>query len=137
MDSSYPTLWPLLVYIIAAVALAVIMLLLAKFLGERHNEDSTHEVYESGIKTTGSARMKFSVHFYIIAMFFVIFDLEVIFIVSWAVAVVDVGWAGYLAVLTFVIDLMAVLIYLWRIGALEFGPNGKKILKVYHKKFKK
>lgn len=137
MDSSYPTLWPLLVYVIAAVALAVIMLLLANFLGEKHLEDATHEVYESGIKATGTARLKFSVHFYIIAMFFVIFDLETIFVVSWAVAVKDVGWAGYFAVLTFVIDLMAVLIYLWRIGALEFGPNGKKILKAYHKNIKK
>lgn len=137
MDSSYPTLWPLLVYVLAAVALAVIMLLLAKFLGEKHDEDSTQEVYESGIKVTGSARIKFSVHFYIIAMFFVIFDLETIFIVTWAVAVVDVGWAGYLAVLTFVIDLAAVLVYLWRVGALESGPDGKKILKVYHKKIKK
>lgn len=131
--SSYPTLWPLLVYVLAVVALASIMLILSHYLGERHTEDATHEVFESGIKATGTARISFSVHFYIIAMFFVIFDIETIFILSWAVSIKEVGWSGYFAALTFIIDLIAVLIYLWRIGALEFGPNGKKILKAYKK----
>lgn len=131
--ASYPTLWPLLLYVILAVALPVIMLILSYFLGERHQEDATQEPFESGIKTTGSARMRFSIHFYAIAMFFVIFDLETVFIVSWAVAAKEVGWPAYFAVLTFILDLIAVLIYLSRIGALEFGPDGKKILKAYHK----
>ncbi|HLS30326.1 MAG TPA: NADH-quinone oxidoreductase subunit A [Flavobacteriaceae bacterium] len=131
--ASYPTLWPLLLYVILAIALPIIMLVLSYFLGERHLEDATQEPFESGIKTTDSARMRFSIHFYAIAMFFVIFDLEVVFIVSWAVAAKEVGWVGYIAVFTFILDLLAVLIYLWRIGALDFGPDGKKILKAYHK----
>ena len=126
------TLWPLVAYVFAALALAGIMLLLSFYLGERHSEKATQEPFESGIKTTGSAHLHFSVNFYMVAMFFLIFDLETIFIVSWAVAAREVGWAGYIAVLIFILDLFAVLIYLWRIGALDFGPDGKKILKAYH-----
>ncbi len=130
---SNTALWPLLVYVIVAVILAAGMLVLSYYLGERHSEQQTDEIFESGVKPTGSARMRFSIHFYAIAMFFVIFDIETVFIVSWAIAVKDAGWAGYVAILTFIVDLLAVLVYLWRIGALEFGPNGKKILKAYHK----
>lgn len=129
----YTTLWPLVVYVFAAVALAGFMILLSYFLGEQHSEKATQEPFESGIKTIASARMHFSVHFFVIALFFMIFDIETIFIVSWAVAAKDLGWAGYIGVLTFILDLLAVLIYIWRIGALDFGPNGKKILKAYHK----
>ncbi len=136
MDFSYPTLWPLLVYVIAAIALPIIMLLLSHYLGERHLEAQTQEVFESGIEVTGSARIKFPIHFYSIAMFFVVFDLETIFILAWAVSVEEVGWTGYIVVLTFIIDLLAVLVYLWRIGALEFGPNGKKLIKAYHQRKK-
>ncbi|MBP1624424.1 MAG: NADH-quinone oxidoreductase subunit [Acidobacteria bacterium] len=71
---------------------------------------------------TGSARLHFSAKFYLIAMFFVIFDLEAVFIFAWAVAVPELGWMGYLEVLIFIIVLAATLIYLWRLGALDWGP---------------
>lgn len=130
-------LWPFLVYGIAVVLLVSFMLTLSHFLGERHNEPETDEVFESGIKATGSARLLFPVHFYIIAMFFVIFDLEAVFILSWAIAIKAVGWGGYIGILIFIVILVAVLIYEWRIGALNFGPDGKKILKAYYKKINK
>src|SRR5690625_5205411 len=104
---SYPTLWPFLVYGIAVVLLAGGMLTITYFLGERHKERETNEVFEAGISPTGSARLLFPIHFYTIAMFFVIFDLEVVFIVAWAISIKSVGWAGYLGVLTFVVDLAA------------------------------
>jgi NADH-quinone oxidoreductase subunit A len=69
-------------------------------------------------------------------MFFVIFDLEAVFIISWAIAIRAVGWGGYIGILIFIGVLVAVLIYEWRIGALDFGPNGRKILKAYYKKNK-
>lgn len=132
--SSDPALWPFLVYGIAVVALAAGMLTMTHFLGERREVGpETHKAFESGVSTTGSARLLFPIHFYVIAMFFVIFDLEAVFVYSWAIAIKDVGWAGYLGLFTFVIDLLAVLIYVWRIGALDFGPSGKKLLKAYHK----
>lgn len=132
-----PLLWPFLVYGIAVVLLVAFMLFASWLLGERHKEPATDKVYEGGVPVTGSARLLFPVNFYLVAMFFVIFDLETVFIVSWAVAMKELGWAGYIALLIFTLVLIAVLIYEWRIGALDFGPDGKKILKAYHKKIKK
>lgn len=135
-SQSLSTLWPLLVYAGGVVALVVLMLTASHFLGERHKETVTDTVFESGIKITGDARLLFPVHFYILAMFFVIFDLEVVFVVAWAINAKGLGWAGYIAIAIFIAELVAVLIYVWRIGALDFGPDGKKILRIYHQKFK-
>jgi NADH-quinone oxidoreductase subunit A len=109
------------------------MLGVSHVLGQRHNERATGEPYEGGILSTGSARMRFSSQFYMIAMLFVIFDVETIFIVSWAIAFRELGWYGYVGVLIFIILLVVVLIYEWRNGALDFGPDGAKILKAYKK----
>ncbi len=133
---SLTSLWPLLVYAGGVVLLVAVMLIVPYFLGERHKETATDTVYESGITETGDARFKFPIHFYILAMFFVIFDLEVVFIVAWAINAKALGWAGYIAIATFIGLLVAVLIYEWKIGALDFGPSGKKILKRYHERFK-
>jgi NADH-quinone oxidoreductase subunit A len=115
------------------LSLAMAMLGISYVLGQRHNDRATDEPYEGGILSTGSARMRFSSQFYMIAMLFVIFDIETIFIVSWAIAFRELGWYGYVGVLIFIILLVVVLIYEWRNGALDFGPDGKKILKAYKK----
>ncbi len=130
-------LWPFFVYGAAVLVLVGIMVGLSYLLGQRHNERQTGEPYESGVLLTGSARMRFSIHFYIVAMFFVIFDLEAIFILSWAIAFDELGWFGYINALVFIFVLVAVLIYEWRIGALDFAASGKNILKVYKEKNKK
>ncbi|MGE5680933.1 MAG: NADH-quinone oxidoreductase subunit A [Bacillota bacterium] len=121
--------WSLLLYGAAVLILVGIMVGLSYILGQRHEDKDTNTPFESGMKVTGSARLRFSVHFYLVAMFFVIFDLEAVFIVAWAIAFHDLGWGGYIAVLIFIAILTAVLVYEWRIGALDFGPNGRKILK--------
>ena len=121
-------LWPLLLYAGAVILLVGVMVGLSYVLGQRHKETETDEPFESGVKITGDARIRFPVHFYIVAMFFVIFDLEAVFIVAWAISLKDLGWTGYFGVLVFIFILVAVLVYEWRIGALDFGPNGKKIL---------
>lgn len=133
---SLSSLWPLLVYAGGVVLLVTIMLTASHFLGERHKETVTDRPYESGIKVTGDARFRFPVHFYILAMLFVIFDLEVVFVVAWAIHAKALGWAGYIAISIFIGLLVAVLIYEWKMGALDFGPSGKKILKSYHEKFR-
>ncbi len=136
MDSSNENtvlLWPLLAYGAVVLFLVGAILGLSYFLGQRHNERATNEPYESGILNTGSARTRFSSQFYLIAMLFVIFDVETIFVFSWAIAFRELSWYGYLGVLVFVILLVVVLIYEWRNGALDFGPDGKKILKAYKK----
>ena len=129
------TFWPFLVYAFLALCIAGIMIGLSFFLGERHKEKTTNEPYESGIPRTGNARLRFSSHFYLIAMFFVIFDLDAAFVMAWAISFREIGLAGYLGVLVFILLLIAVLIYELGIGALNFGPDGKKILK-YKSKMK-
>lgn len=139
MDSSSENtvlLWPILVYAAIVISLIGAILGLSYFLGQHHNDRATGEPFESGILSTGSARLRFSSQFYLIAMLFVIFDVETIFIFSWAIAFRELGWFGYFGVLTFIILLVVVLIYEWRNGALDFGPDGNKILKAY-KKLKK
>ena len=114
-------LWPLAVYAIAVVALVVFIITLSYFLGQRHEERQTAEPYESGIVSTGTARVRFDIKFYLIAMFFVIFDLEAVFIFAWAVSVRETGWTGYWEMLIFISVLAAALVYIWRLGALEWG----------------
>lgn len=114
-------LWPLAAHFAAVVALAAVLLLVSWLLGQRHREKATGEVYESGIETTGSARGRLGVDFFLVALLFVIFDLEVAFLFAWAVAARDVGWAGYAGLLVFVAILVVGLIYEWRRGALDWG----------------
>ena len=116
-------LWCLGVYTAAVVFLATVMIALSHLLGERHQERATGEPYESGIVQTGSARLRFSARFYLMAMFFVIFDLEAVFLFAWAIAVPETGWAGYMEALLFVAILLAALLYLWRAGALDWGTS--------------
>jgi len=113
------------------------MLGLSYVLGQRHSEPQTDTPFESGIKVTGSARLRFSVQFYLVAMFFVVFDLESVFIVAWAIAFREAAWTGYIGVLVFILILVVVLIYEWRVGALDFGPNAGRILSAYKKHYKK
>lgn len=131
--NTYSTLWPFLVYAGAVVLLIATMLTASWLLGEKHKEVATDTVFEAGVKVTGDARLLFPIHFYILAMFFVVFDLEVVFIIAWAISAEALGWAGYIAIAIFIGVLFAVLIYEWRIGALDFGPSGRKILKQYYK----
>ena len=99
------------------------MIILSYFLGERHSEPETGDVWESGVEPTGTARLSISAKFYLVAMFFVIFDLETIFIVAWAIGMRQLGWAGYIEILIFIVVLLVALIYLWRLGALDWGSS--------------
>jgi NADH-quinone oxidoreductase subunit A len=114
-------LWPLGVYFAAVVLMVAAMIAVSYMLGERHREKQTAEPYESGIVSTGSARVRFDIKFYLIAMFFVIFDLEAVFIFAWAVSIRETGWTGYGEMLIFIGILAAALVYIWKLGALEWG----------------
>lgn len=126
-------MWPLLAYGTIVLSLIGAILGLSYFLGQHHRERATEEPYEGGIISTGSARLRFSSQFYLIAMLFVIFDVETIFIFAWAISFRELGWIGFAGVMVFIILLVLVLIYEWRNGALDFGPDGKKILRAYKK----
>ena len=88
-------LWPLAVYFGIVLLLAACCWRCLRCLGERHHERATGLPYESGVASTGSARLRFGVSFYLVAVFFVIFDLEAAFLFAWAVALREIGWAGY------------------------------------------
>lgn len=116
-------LWPFLLYAMAVAALLGITLIAAWLLGakSRHTE-ATDMPFESGIVPVGSAQQtRLSIEFYLIAMFFVIFDLETIFIFAWGVAFFELGWAGYFGASAFIAILLIVLVYEWRTGALDWG----------------
>lgn len=118
-------LWPLVVYFAAVIALVLTMLGLSWILGQRRSNASTNDPFESGIVSVGSAQGRISVDFYLIAIFFVIFDLETVFIFAWAIAFFELGWQGYFAMLVFVTVLVVALIYEWRSGALDWGIKSR------------
>jgi NADH-quinone oxidoreductase subunit A len=121
-------LWPLAVYAAIVGMLVVAMLGLSYVLGQRHQDRATGSPYESGILSQGSARVRYPVQFYLVAMFFVIFDLEAVFIFAWAIAVRETGWPAYAEVLLFIIVLLATLAYLWRVGALDWRRRNERMV---------
>jgi NADH-quinone oxidoreductase subunit A len=116
-------IWPLVAYFAFVVVLVATILIVSYLLGQRHFEPATGEPYEGGIVSEGSARVRFSVRYYLVAMFFVVFDLEAVFLFAWAGAARELGWAGYGEVLLFVGVLVAALIYLWKVGALDWAQE--------------
>lgn len=124
MDSHIqPSTWPLAAYFFMVAALVASMLAFSWILGERSRQRSTAEPYESGIIPTGSARIRLDIKFYMVAVLFVIFDVEAAFIYAWAVAVRELGWAGFIEAAVFILVLLAALVYLWRMGALDWGTG--------------
>jgi NADH-quinone oxidoreductase subunit A len=121
-------LWPLSFYVLVVLVIVAGMVGISALLGERHRERTTDEPYESGIAVTGSAQLRVPIQFYLTAMLFVIFDLEAVFIFAWAVTVSEVGWTGFTAMSIFIGILMIALIYVWRVGALEWGTPSRAVL---------
>jgi NADH-quinone oxidoreductase subunit A len=115
--------WTMGVYFLVVLFLVAAMLAVSYVLGQRHDEPATGQPYESGILSEGSARVHISAKFYLVAMFFVIFDLEAVFIFAWSVAARDLGWTGYWEIFAFIAILAAALFYLWRLGALDWSPS--------------
>ena len=76
--------WPLLLYFVFVVFLVAAVLGLSYLLGQRHSEPGTSQPYEGGIVSEGSARVRLSVRYYLVAMFFVVFELEAVFVFVWA-----------------------------------------------------
>lgn len=116
----------LLVYLGLVLLLVGGLIGVSHGLGERHRQPGTHEPYESGIVSVGFGRLRFPAYFYLVAMLFVIFDLEAVFIFAWAIAFREVGWAGYIEILIFIGILLAALVYLWRMGALDWAGLGTR-----------
>jgi NADH-quinone oxidoreductase subunit A len=110
-------------YLDAVVLLIGLLMAVTHLTGERHFERGTGVPYESGIPPTGSARLRFSADFYLVAMFFVIFDISAVFLFAWAVAARELRWPGYIAILIFMLETVVGLAYLWRMGAFDWGAR--------------
>ena len=120
-------LWPLLAYFALVVAVVGAMLAIPRFLAASRRGRYTEEPFESGVVPVGNVHVRLAVQYYPIAIFFVIFDLEAIFIFAWAVVAREVGWPGYIEILVFIGILLAALVYLWRIGALDWRTGRQKL----------
>ncbi|PNU21742.1 NADH-quinone oxidoreductase subunit A [Geothermobacter hydrogeniphilus] len=113
----------LVVYAGLAVVMIGALMCISWLLGHKSRGGLKEDPYESGVAPTGQARLREPVPFYLVAIFFIVFDVEAIFIVSWAVAWDRLGWAGYLQITFFIIILLFGLIYLWKMGGLDWGPR--------------
>jgi len=100
-------LWTLGVYFVVVLLLVAAMLAVSYVLGQRHDEQRDRAALRVGNPLRGSARVHVSAKFYLVAMFFVIFDLEAVFIFAWAIAARELGWAGYCEILVFIAILLA------------------------------
>jgi|TARA_B100002019_G_C21238533_1_gene584134 NADH-quinone oxidoreductase subunit A len=122
----FEALTPFLFYASLVLAVVVTMLGLSFFLGQKINRKYKNTPFESGIISVGSAQFRISVHFYLTAILFIIFDLEVVFLFAWAVAVEQAGWPGFIEISVFIFILIVALVYLWRIGALDWRTETQR-----------
>jgi NADH-quinone oxidoreductase subunit A len=121
-----PGIFSLVVYLILALAFIGSQLLIASWLGEKKKNIEKLRAYESGIIPTGTARLRYPVPFYLVAIFFLIFDVEAAFIFSWAIAYRELGWPGWLQISFFIAVLLIGLGYIWKKGGLNWGPGYPK-----------
>ncbi len=127
-----PQAWSALVYVAGVIGLCALMLGLSHLLGGRDWGRAKNDPFESGVVGVGSTSMRLSAKFYLVAMFFVIFDVEALFLYAWAISVKESGWAGFVEAFIFIFILAASLVYLWRIGALEWAPESRRKWKSGH-----
>ncbi len=120
------TIWPAALYALLVLGLAALILAVSAVLGERRKGPERAVPYESGLEPAGPLPRRLSVEFYQVALFFVIFDLEAVFIFAWAVDARRLGWAGYAEICVFVALLFAGLVYLWKAGGLDWGAAGRR-----------
>ena len=120
-----PGIFSLTVYGVLVLAFVAAQLFLASWLGEKEKSLEKSRPYECGVIPTGTARLRYPVPFYLVAIFFLIFDLEGAYIFTWAVAYEDLGWPGWMQMSFFIILLLIGLLYIWKKGGLDWRPAYK------------
>ncbi len=111
---------PILVFLIIALLVGIGPLVMGFILGPRRPDSEKNSPYECGFEAFEDARMKFDVRYYLVAILFIIFDLEITFLFPWGVVLESIGWFGYTAMLIFLGILVVGFIYEWKKGALEW-----------------
>ncbi|MDY0058764.1 MAG: NADH-quinone oxidoreductase subunit A [Myxococcota bacterium] len=115
----------LLVYLGLVILGMVATVVLSWLLGERHRASWRDVPYESGVLPAGDARLRFGAHFYLVGVFFLLFDVEAAILFAWAVAFWDLGWTGFWGATSFVITLALGLVYVWREGGLSWSARAR------------
>ena len=118
--------WSAIAFLLAAAGLVVFMLVVPRLLGGRSSGSQKQETFEAGVVSAGSARIRLSAKFYLVAIFFVIFDLEALFLYAYAVSVREVHWLGFTAAAIFIAILFVGLVYEMRLGAMNWAPADKR-----------
>lgn len=121
-----PGVFSLVIYALLVIAFIASQLFLAAWMGDRKPSVEKSRPYECGIIPTGSARFRYPVPFYLVAIFFLIFDVEGAYIFTWAVVYEDLGWPGLIQMSFFIILLLAGLFYIWKQGGLDWRAAFKK-----------
>lgn len=120
-----PNIFSMTIYGFMVTVLIAVLLFVSSWLGQKKPSPEKLRVYESGIIPTGTARLRYPVPFYLVAIFFLIFDVEGAFIFSWAIACENLGWSGWFQITFFIFVLVLGLVYIWVKGGLEWGPQTK------------
>ena len=111
---------PLAIVLLLAGVLALVIVQLAAVLGPKRPSSIKSTAFEAGSESSGPARQRFAVKFYVVALLFIVFDVEAVFLYPWAVNFQALGWFGYVEMLVFAATLVVGLIYIWKKGALEW-----------------
>ena len=111
---------PVILFILVGVAVGVAPQVLGFLLGPRKPDTAKNSPYECGFEAFEDARMKFDVRYYLVAILFILFDLEIAFLFPWAVVLQDIGWFGFIAMVIFLGILVVGFVYEWKKGALEW-----------------
>ena len=112
--------WPVAIYGLIAIVFGIFTVSFGYLLRPNRPDPSKLSPYECGCPPVGDARERFSVHFYIIAMIFVLFDLEAVFMYPWAINYIKLGLFGFVEMLVFIFILLVGYFYVWKKGALEW-----------------
>jgi len=111
---------PVLIFIVIGLGLGTVMIFMGAMLGPRRPDSEKQSPYECGFEAFEDSRMKFDVRYYLVAILFIIFDLEIAFLFPWAVVLDEIGMFGFLAMMVFLAILVVGFIYEWKKGALEW-----------------
>ncbi len=111
---------PILIFIVVGLGLGAVMILVGAVLGPRRPDSQKLSPYECGFEAFEDSRMKFDVRYYLVAILFIIFDLEIAFLFPWAVVLDQIGTFGFVAMMLFLGVLVVGFVYEWKKGALEW-----------------
>src|SRR6201985_1783404 len=122
-DNYFAQYLPLLVHFLLAVALAAVFVVLSWLLGKRRPTRAKLSPYECGMPPVGDARERFSVKFYLVAMLFILFDVEAVFLYPWAVILRELKMFGFWEMLVYIVIVLVGFFYVWKKGVLDWGVN--------------